>query len=77
MTSDDEEILAKASMPTVASIVYEKENYMAWLMEQLNFTKEEQQKSLIEAIFKLLATKMKKYTINGLTNVFLCIKLYI
>ncbi|MGO2938998.1 MAG: hypothetical protein ACTIDA_00300 [Pseudolactococcus laudensis] len=42
MTSDDEEILAKASMLTVASIVYEKENYMAWLMEQLNFTKEEQ-----------------------------------
>ena len=42
LTSDDEEILAKASMLTVASIVYEKENYMAWLMEQLNFTKEEQ-----------------------------------
>ncbi|MGO3298209.1 MAG: hypothetical protein ACTILJ_05405 [Pseudolactococcus laudensis] len=41
MTSDDEEILVKAAMPTVASIVYEKENYMAWLMEQLNFTKEE------------------------------------
>lgn len=40
LTSGEEEILAKASMPTVASIVYEKENYMEWLMEQLNFTKE-------------------------------------
>jgi myosin heavy subunit len=37
LTSGGEEILAKASMPTVASIVYEKENYMEWLLEQLNF----------------------------------------
>ena len=40
LTSGGEEILAKASMPTVASIVYEKENYMEWLLEQLNFMKE-------------------------------------
>lgn len=26
-------------MPTAASIVYEKENYMEWLMEQLNLRK--------------------------------------
>jgi multidrug resistance efflux pump len=40
LTSGEEEILAKASMPTIASIVYEKENYMEWLLEQLNFMKE-------------------------------------
>lgn len=40
LTSGGEEILAKASMQTVASIVYEKENYMEWLLEQLNFMKE-------------------------------------
>ncbi|MGX6991621.1 hypothetical protein [Pseudolactococcus reticulitermitis] len=40
LTSSEETILAKVAMLTVASVVYEKENDMAWLLEQLNFRKE-------------------------------------
>ncbi|SKA07719.1 HlyD family secretion protein [Pilibacter termitis] len=40
LKSESEEILAKPSMPVIASIVYENENYLDWVLEQLNFLKE-------------------------------------
>lgn len=33
-------VKAEASMPVIANIVYDKETYLEWLLEQLNFTKE-------------------------------------
>jgi len=33
-------VKAEASMPIIANIVYDEENYWEWLLEQLNFTKE-------------------------------------
>ncbi|WP_197080514.1 HlyD family efflux transporter periplasmic adaptor subunit [Enterococcus gallinarum] len=40
LKADNDQINAQTSMPVVANIVYEKETYLEWTLEQLNFIKE-------------------------------------
>lgn len=39
LKSGNDKITASASMPVTTSIVYDKESYLAWILQQLDFTK--------------------------------------